>query len=81
MYEEIDYRILVIMCQWFAPTKMHITFEREGPGAFTDEELETMLTLDSRGRVSSLNLPKRAVLISNHQARAPFPVPFHATIP
>lgn len=67
------------MCQWFAPTKMHITFEREGPGAFTDEELDNMLTLDARGRVSALNLPKRSVLISNHQAR-PYnscsPVPF-----
>ena len=53
---------------------MHITFEREGPGAFTDEELDGMLTRDARGKISGLNLPKRAVLISNHQARAHHPI-------
>ena len=61
---------------------MHITFEREGPGAFTDEELDTMLTRDARGKISGLNLPKRAVLISNHQVRAQHPIttPLHLLI-
>ena len=61
---------------------MHITFEREGPGAFTDEELDSMLNRDARGKISGLNLPKRAVLISNHQARAHHPIttPLHLLI-
>ncbi|KAI0036670.1 acyltransferase-domain-containing protein [Vararia minispora EC-137] len=60
--------LLVLMCQWFAPTRMHITFERHGPGAFTDEEMDNILILDRNKNVVGLNLPQKSVLIANHQA-------------
>ncbi|KAJ7048017.1 hypothetical protein C8F01DRAFT_1008435 [Mycena amicta] len=29
--------LLVLMCQWFAPTTLHVTFEMHGKGKFTPE--------------------------------------------
>ena len=59
------------MCDWFAPTKLVLTFERDGPGAFTDEELAHLVERDPSGAVSAINLPTKSVLIANHQVRAP----------
>jgi hypothetical protein len=62
---------LVLMCQWFAPTKLHITFERDGLGQFTKEDMENVVVRDHKGEVVSLNLPTKFVLIANHQVRRP----------
>ncbi|PCH33504.1 acyltransferase-domain-containing protein [Wolfiporia cocos MD-104 SS10] len=62
--------LLVLMCQWFAPTKLVVSFETEGQGRFTDEQLESLVERDGEGRVVGLRLPQRAVLIANHQVYA-----------
>lgn len=59
----------VLSFQWFAPSKLVVTFEREGPGAFTDEEVEGLVVRNEKGRVVKLNLPQKSVLIANHQVR------------
>jgi len=61
----------VLMCSWFAPTNLVITFETNGPGKFTEEELEKLVEKDSRGNIS-LNLPAKSVLIANHQVKSTF---------
>lgn len=58
---------IVLMCQWFAPTKLCITFEQEGTGRFSKANIDNMAVKDQHGRVVSLNLPTKFVLISNHQ--------------
>ncbi|TFK30631.1 hypothetical protein FA15DRAFT_662643 [Coprinopsis marcescibilis] len=60
----------ILMCQWFAPTQLMITFEREGSGKFTAEEVEQYIQRDELGQVVSLNLPTKLVLIANHQIYA-----------
>lgn len=55
------------MNQWFAPTRVSITFEREGQGMFTEEEIGHIVERDTSGRVVALHLPSKAVLIANHQ--------------
>ena len=60
---------LVLMCQWFAPSRLVITFEHDGPGAFSIDEIRDMTTRDGDGRVLSLHLPEKSVLIANHQVR------------
>jgi len=62
--------LLVLMSQWFAPTKLVVSFEREGMGRFTDEEIERLVVKDPRGKVVSLNLAQKSVLIANHQVYA-----------
>ena len=57
------------MCQWFAPTKLKITFETEGKGKFTAEDLQTAIVRDTAGGFLYLNLPTKFVLVSNHQVR------------
>ncbi|KAI0335978.1 hypothetical protein GY45DRAFT_1291537 [Cubamyces sp. BRFM 1775] len=75
-YEGIRYSkgafgaLLVLACQWFAPTKLVLSFETEGQGKFTPEEIETLVQRDKNGRVTALNLPQKAVLIANHQIYA-----------
>lgn len=59
--------IPVLMCQWFAPTTLVVTFETEGPGAFTKEELKGLVVRNKAGKVVNVNLPKKSVLIANHQ--------------
>jgi hypothetical protein len=54
------------MCQCFAPTKLVVTFEKDGLGKFTPEELENLVSRDKNGAVY-LNLPSKSVLIANHQ--------------
>ncbi|TRM61486.1 acyltransferase-domain-containing protein [Schizophyllum amplum] len=57
--------LLVLMCQWFAPSAIRVTFEREGMGGFDDPE--TVVRRDAQGDVEYLDLPERFVLIGNHQ--------------
>ena len=57
------------MCQWFAPSRLVITLERDGPGAFTMEEISEIVIRGSDGRVLGLKLPLKSVLIANHQVR------------
>lgn len=57
------------MCQWFAPTKLSITFETEGKGRFSPKEIENAVIRGPRGEFVSLNLPTKFVLIANHQVR------------
>lgn len=45
-----------------------ITFETNGRGRFTPEELEKLVGEDSEGNVR-LNLPTKSVLIANHQVK------------
>lgn len=61
--------MVVLSFQWFAPSKLVVTFEREGPGAFTDDEVEGLVVKNTKGRVVKLNLPHKSVLIANHQVR------------
>ncbi|KAJ7102195.1 acyltransferase-domain-containing protein [Mycena belliarum] len=62
--------LLILMCQWFAPTSLVISFEREGKGRFTPEQIERIVRKDQDGRVVSLDLPSKFVLIANHQVYA-----------
>ncbi|EJF66552.1 hypothetical protein DICSQDRAFT_142143 [Dichomitus squalens LYAD-421 SS1] len=62
--------LLVLMSQWFAPTILVLSFETEGQGKFTPEEIEGLVERNSDGRVIALNLPKKSVLIANHQVYA-----------
>lgn len=55
------------MCQLAAPTKLVVTFETEGAGAFVAEELEDIVVRDKHGHVVALRLPQKSVIISNHQ--------------
>jgi lysocardiolipin and lysophospholipid acyltransferase len=55
------------MCQWFAPSTLLITLERDGPGAFSQDEIDKFAIRGTDGRVLGLNLPRKSVLIANHQ--------------
>ncbi|KAH9944525.1 uncharacterized protein BXZ73DRAFT_87406 [Epithele typhae] len=72
-YEGIRYTkgafgaLLVLASQWFGPTKLIISFETEGQGKFTREEIERLVVRDSGGRVIALDLPRKTVVIGNHQ--------------
>ncbi|KAF8140072.1 acyltransferase-domain-containing protein [Boletus edulis] len=59
--------LLNLMNQWFAPTKLSITFETEGQGKFTEEEIQNVVERDGSGKVIALHLPSKSVIISNHQ--------------
>ncbi|KAJ6627200.1 hypothetical protein B0H10DRAFT_1996020 [Mycena sp. CBHHK59/15] len=62
--------LLILMCQWFAPTKLVISFEREGKGSFSAEEIELIVVKDENGDIISLDLPTKFILIANHQVYA-----------
>ncbi|KAJ7655086.1 acyltransferase-domain-containing protein [Mycena polygramma] len=62
--------LLILMCQWFAPTKLVISFQREGKGAFTAEQIERIVIKNKSGEVVSLDLPTKFILIANHQVYA-----------
>ncbi|KAF9535828.1 acyltransferase-domain-containing protein [Crepidotus variabilis] len=62
--------LTILMCQWFAPTKLLVTFQTEGTGAFTQEELERYTIKDHNGKLVALDLPTKFVLIANHQIYA-----------
>ncbi|KAH0838470.1 acyltransferase-domain-containing protein [Lanmaoa asiatica] len=59
--------LMNLMNQWFAPTKLSITFETEGQGKFTEEEIQNVVERNASGKVIALQLPSRCVIISNHQ--------------
>lgn len=61
----------VLMNQWFAPTRLSITFERTGQGRFTHEQIEQIVVRDKDGNVTALKLPSKSILIANHQVRHP----------
>ena len=54
------------MCQWFAPSTIRVTFEKEGMGKFVNLDV---VRRDERGNFDYLDLPQRFVLIGNHQVR------------
>ncbi|KAF9270418.1 acyltransferase-domain-containing protein [Marasmius fiardii PR-910] len=62
--------LLILMSQWFSPTKLVITFETKGQGALTEEEIENIIVKNEKGEVVSLNLPQKFVYIANHQVYA-----------
>ena len=55
------------MCQWFAPTKLIVTFERDGIGKFSDDDLDRYVLKNSKGETVGLDFPTKFVLIANHQ--------------
>ncbi|CUA77685.1 hypothetical protein RSOLAG22IIIB_06721 [Rhizoctonia solani] len=55
--------LLVLMCQWFAPTSLVITCEG-GNG------IEEVVVRDEHGRVTELKLPPQVVMMPNHQIYA-----------
>ncbi|KAK0505884.1 acyltransferase-domain-containing protein [Armillaria luteobubalina] len=59
--------LLILICQWFAPTKLVVSFETTGRGSFTPEDIERIIVKDKKGDVVSLNLPTKFVMIANHQ--------------
>lgn len=55
--------LLVLMCQWFAPTSLVVTCEG-GNG------IEEVVVRDETGRVTELKLPPQVVMMPNHQIYA-----------
>ena len=49
--------------------EIRLTFETDGPGAFTEKDIEDIVRRDASGRVVERNLSKRIVIIANHQVR------------
>ncbi|EJC98701.1 acyltransferase-domain-containing protein [Fomitiporia mediterranea MF3/22] len=62
--------LATLMCQLFAPTSLRVTFETEGIGAFTPEQVEQIVVRDASGKVVELRLPPKMVIIANHQIYA-----------
>lgn len=52
---------VVLVCQWFSPTQMLVTFEGESL------KEEDVVIRDPSGRVVRLDLPEKVVLVANHQ--------------
>ncbi|KAL5536028.1 hypothetical protein ACEPAF_4122 [Sanghuangporus sanghuang] len=63
-------KLAVLMCQLFAPTTLRVTFETDGLGAFTPEQIQQIVVRDSSGKVVELRLPPKMVIIANHQIYA-----------
>ncbi|KAI6045007.1 acyltransferase-domain-containing protein [Pisolithus marmoratus] len=59
--------LINLMNQWFAPTSLSITFETQGQGTFTLEDIQQIIRRDASGKVVALNLPPKLVIVSNHQ--------------
>ncbi|KAI5116740.1 hypothetical protein M0805_000434 [Coniferiporia weirii] len=59
--------LTTLMCQLFAPTTIRVTFETGGIGAFSLDEIEKIVVRDVAGNVVALRLPKKLVIIANHQ--------------
>ncbi|EIW86486.1 hypothetical protein CONPUDRAFT_44786 [Coniophora puteana RWD-64-598 SS2] len=59
--------LINLMNQWFAPTQLKITFEREGQGKVSEEDIERFVERDGSGKISFLRLPQKSVITSNHQ--------------
>jgi hypothetical protein len=58
------------MIQWFAPTRLSITFEMEGKGRFSKEQLKQIIVRNTEGKVVALKLPTKSILRANHQVGA-----------
>jgi hypothetical protein len=52
-----------------------ISFEREGQGSFTAEQIEKIVVKNENGQVVSLDLPTKFILIANHQVSVLMPIP------
>ncbi|KII93343.1 hypothetical protein PLICRDRAFT_171111 [Plicaturopsis crispa FD-325 SS-3] len=59
--------LLVLISQWFAPTRLVVTFETEGQGRLTEEEIRGIVERNPAGEVTALRLPTKSILIANHQ--------------
>jgi cell division protein FtsI/penicillin-binding protein 2 len=59
--------LLVLMCQWFAPTQLIITFATKRKGAVSQHDIERYIIKDHNGNPVALDLPTKFVLIANHQ--------------
>lgn len=60
----------VFITSTFAPTALRITFETEGIGKFSPEEIEQCTLRDKKtGNVVGFDLPKKMVIVANHQVR------------
>ncbi|THH10539.1 hypothetical protein EW145_g1245 [Phellinidium pouzarii] len=59
--------LITLACQLFAPTTLRVTFETDGIGAFSLEEIENVVERDASGNIVRLCLPKKLVIIANHQ--------------
>ena len=55
------------LCQVFAPTSLSLTFETEGPGALTTDEIEKIVVRNAAGEVTELRMSNRMVIMANHQ--------------
>lgn len=54
--------LVVLMSQWFAPTKLVITYEGSEP-------VEDVLERDADGNVTRIHLPEKLIIMANHQVR------------
>jgi len=64
-------KFIAFITNTFAPTSLRITFETEGVGRFTPEEIEQAVIRDKKtGNVTGLDLPKKLVIVANHQMYA-----------
>lgn len=61
--------ISVLMSQWFAPTRLIVTFEKDGQGGFIQDDIERIVVRDKTGNVVGLDLPNKSIIIANHQVR------------
>ncbi|PWN50630.1 acyltransferase-domain-containing protein [Violaceomyces palustris] len=57
-------RALVMITQFFGPTKLILSFD-DGEGGFLDPE--EFVKLDSEGNVERVDLPSKSIWMSNHQ--------------
>ncbi|KAH8110656.1 acyltransferase-domain-containing protein [Phellopilus nigrolimitatus] len=62
--------LITLACQLFAPTALRVTFATDGIGAFGPDDLAHIVERDAAGRVSALRLPKKMVIVANHQIYA-----------
>jgi len=62
--------LMILTSQLFAPTRLSITFERDGQGRFSDEQIEQIVVRNAGGKVVALKLPTKSILIANHQIYA-----------
>ena len=64
--EREAYLWVVLICQWFAPTKVLITLEGDN---IKDEDF---IVKDEVGNVVGLKLPEKLVIMANHQVSCAF---------
>ncbi|KIM84607.1 hypothetical protein PILCRDRAFT_780251 [Piloderma croceum F 1598] len=62
--------LIVLLNQCFAPTRLSVTFEREGQGCFSEEQINHIVVRNTEGKVIALKLPTKSILIANHQMYA-----------